>query len=78
MAVVALVATVLLSPGVSSAATAVDLGTAESFAVIGSSTVTNTGPSVVNGALDAQPIRQPRRSCCRPASGTSGSSCGAP
>lgn len=55
LGVLALVGTVLLPAGTSVAATAPGLGNAESFAVLGSTTVTNTGETVVNGDLGVSP-----------------------
>ena len=47
--------TILCGPSAVSAATAPSLGTAKNFAVLGGSTVTNTGSSVVKGDLGVWP-----------------------
>ncbi len=52
---VGLVALGLMLPGNARAATAVGLGTADSFALLAGSGVTNTGPSVINGDLGSSP-----------------------
>ena len=57
-ALVALFATgllVTLVAGASAAATAVPLGTADSFAVLAGAGITNTGPTTINGDIGTYP-----------------------
>jgi LPXTG-motif cell wall-anchored protein len=55
LAAIVLVVGALMHTSVSGAATAPLLGTADGFAVVASSTVTNTGPSVLDGDLGVSP-----------------------
>ena len=50
-----LAALLIVNPGTAYAATAPDLGAADSFAVLAGQSVTNTGPTVVEGDLGVSP-----------------------
>ena len=52
---IGVVSALLLSQSPAGAQTTVPLGTAGSFAVLGGSTVTNTGPTILNGDLGVWP-----------------------